>query len=187
MPDELCVLIGFACQLLFVRQQYDNSCSTHMHAELMFYRIHMDLAEIAYTTDYTSFFLVCCIVMYATRRMNTLSGEASLPFYVCLHSQWGAGRIWITVRQGPTALAVGADGSCLDIFSLVCHFSFLSRSLWETARYRLKYCLKGPSSPKHQLTNNSQWGSTPKGKNAPLGGNFCTQRFQGFVIQGSKQ
>ena len=40
----------------------------------------------------------------------------------------------------------------LDIFFLVCHFSFLSPSLMETARYRLKYCLKGPLSPK-QPTN----------------------------------
>ena len=53
------------------------------------------------------------------------------------------------VGQEPTALAVGAGGSCLDIFSLY-HFSFLSPSLWETARYRLKYCLKGPLSPKQQ-------------------------------------
>ena len=37
-------------------------------------------------------------------------------------------------------------------FSLIYHFSFLSPSLWETARYRLKYCLKGPLSPK-QPTN----------------------------------
>ena len=29
-------------------------------------------------------------------------------------------------------------------FFLVYHLSFLSSSLWETARYRLKYCLKGP-------------------------------------------
>ena len=56
--------------------------------------------------------------------------------------------IWITVGQGPTALAVGAGGGCLDIFSLVYRFSFLSPSLWETARYRLKYCLKGPLNPK---------------------------------------
>ena len=60
--------------------------------------------------------------------------------------------IWSRVGQGPTALAVGAGGCCLDIFSLVYHFSFLSPSLWETARYRLKYCLKGPLSPK-QSTN----------------------------------
>ena len=37
-------------------------------------------------------------------------------------------------------------------FSLIYHFSLLSPSLWETARYRLKDCLKGPLSPK-QLTN----------------------------------
>ena len=37
------------------------------------------------------------------------------------------------VGQGPIALAVGAGGGCLDIFSLVYHFSFLSPSLWETA------------------------------------------------------
>ena len=56
--------------------------------------------------------------------------------------------IWIMVGQGPTVLAVGAGGGCLDIFSLVYQFSLLSPSLWETARYRLKYCLKGPLSPK---------------------------------------
>ena len=51
-------------------------------------------------------------------------------------------------RARPTVLAVGAGGGCLDIFSLVYHFSLLSPpSLWETARYRLKYCLKGPLSP----------------------------------------
>ena len=30
---------------------------------------------------------------------------------------------------------------CLDIFTLLCLFSLLSPSRWETARYRLKYCL----------------------------------------------
>ena len=63
--------------------------------------------------------------------------------------------IWIIVGQGPIALAVGAGGGCLDIFSLLYHFPFLSPSLWETARYRLKYCLKGPLNPK-QLTNQLQ-------------------------------
>ena len=41
--------------------------------------------------------------------------------------------IWIRVGQGPPALAVGAVEDCLDIFSVVCHFSFLSPSVWETA------------------------------------------------------
>ena len=55
----------------------------------------------------------------------------------------GRPKIRITVGQGPTALAVGAGGGCLDIFSLSSIISLLSRSVWETARYRLKYCLKG--------------------------------------------
>ena len=63
--------------------------------------------------------------------------------------------IWISVGQGPTALAVGAGGGGLDIFALVCPFSPLSPSLWETARYRLKYCLKGPLNPK-QPANHTQ-------------------------------
>ena len=60
----------------------------------------------------------------------------------------GRPTMWITVGQGPTALTVGAGGGCLDIFTLLYPFSPLSPSLWETARYRLKYCLKGPLSPK---------------------------------------
>ena len=52
------------------------------------------------------------------------------------------------VGRGPVALAVGAGGGCLDIFTLLCLFSSLSPSLWETARYRLIYCLKGPLNPK---------------------------------------
>ena len=60
----------------------------------------------------------------------------------------GRPTIWITVGQGPTALAVGAGGGCLDIFTLIYPFCPLSPSLWETARYRLKYCLKGPLNPK---------------------------------------
>ena len=64
----------------------------------------------------------------------------------------GRPTIWITVGQGPTALAVGAGGGCLDIFTLIYPSSPLSPSLWETARYRLKYCLKGPLNQK-QPTN----------------------------------
>ena len=70
----------------------------------------------------------------------------------------GPPTIWITVGQVPTALTVGsaltvvAGGGCLDIFTLLYPFSPLSPSLWETARYRLKYCLKRPLNPK-QPTN----------------------------------
>ena len=61
----------------------------------------------------------------------------------------GRPTLWITVGQGPTALVVGAGGGCSDIFTLSSIlFSPLSPSLRETARYRLKYCLKGPLNPK---------------------------------------
>ena len=72
----------------------------------------------------------------------------------------GPGRptIWMIVGQGPTALAVGAGGGCLDIFTFIYPFYPLSPSLWETTRYRLKYCLKGPLNPKqptnHQAATN---------------------------------
>ena len=46
----------------------------------------------------------------------------------------GRPTIRITVGQGPTALAVGAGGGCLDIFTLIYPFSSLSFSLWETVR-----------------------------------------------------
>ena len=64
----------------------------------------------------------------------------------------GRRTILMIVGQGPIALAVGAGGGCLDIFTLLYLFSPLPPSLWETARYRLKYCLKGPLNPK-QPTN----------------------------------
>ena len=71
----------------------------------------------------------------------------------------GRPTIRITVGQVPTALAVGAGGGCLDIFILIYPFSPLSPSLWETARYRLEYCLKGPLNPKqptYQPTQHSE-------------------------------
>ena len=57
-------------------------------------------------------------------------------------------------------LAVDAGEVCLDIFSLVYHFSFLSPSLCETARQRLKYCPKRPISPKQPTNQLPQAGLT---------------------------
>ena len=64
----------------------------------------------------------------------------------------GCPSVLIRVGQGPAALTVGVGGGCLDIFTLIYPFSPLSPFPWETARYRLKYCLKGPLNP-IQLTN----------------------------------
>ena len=48
---------------------------------------------------------------------------------LCKLSEPGVLPIWIIIGQGPIALAVGAGGGCLDIFSLVYLFSFLFPSL----------------------------------------------------------
>ena len=68
----------------------------------------------------------------------------------------GRPTIWMTVGQGPIALVAGAGGGGLDIVTLLYHFSLLSPSLWETARYRLRYCLKGPLNPKQPTNDDTQ-------------------------------
>ena len=68
--------------------------------------------------------------------------------------------IWMIVGQGPIALAVGAGGGCLDIFTL--NYPFFLLSAWKTARYRLKCCLKGLLNPKP--TNQTSLYSKPRHK-----------------------
>ena len=48
-------------------------------------------------------------------------------------------------------------GGCLDIFILIYPFLPLSPSLWETARHRLKNCLKGPLNPKQPTNQPTKW------------------------------
>ena len=62
-------------------------------------------------------------------RPTYLGYSRARAFYACRRCGWGV----------------------LDTF-LIYHFPLLSPFLWETARYRLKYCLKGPLSP-NQPTN----------------------------------
>ena len=67
----------------------------------------------------------------------------------------GAQRIWIRIGQGAYCACRRCGWGLFGHFSLVYHFFFLSPCLWETARYRLKYCkycLKGSLSP-NQPTN----------------------------------
>ena len=59
--------------------------------------------------------------------------------------------IWLIVGQGPIAPAVMRVG-VVWTFILSSILSPLSPSLWETVRYRLKYCLEGPLNQK-QPTN----------------------------------
>ena len=62
----------------------------------------------------------------------------------------GRPTIWITVGQGLSALAVGAGVFFFFFFFFFLTFllSSILPSLRETARYRLKRCLKGPLNPK---------------------------------------
>ena len=55
--------------------------------------------------------------------------------------------VWMIVGQGPIALAV-CSGGCFFFFNFLYLVFPLSPSLWETARYRLKFCLKGSLNPK---------------------------------------
>ena len=62
--------------------------------------------------------------------------------------------IWIVVGQGPTVLAVGA-GVCVWGRGRGCHLDICLSPisfLWETAGYRLKYCLREMLNPKHIWT-----------------------------------
>ena len=61
-----------------------------------------------------------------------------MQFKLSVPNTCGGGRVvrwcwvnfqWVRVGKGPTALAVGAGGGCLEIFSLVYHFSLFSLSL----------------------------------------------------------
>ena len=63
----------------------------------------------------------------------------------------GRPTIWMIVGQ------VRCGWGLLGHFFLFCPFSPLSPSLWETARYRLKYCLKGPAKPKTTNQNKARF------------------------------
>ena len=86
--------------------------------------------------------------------MNTLNSTGGGAMVLSKLPVPGRPTIRITVGQGPTALVVGAGGGYLDILLSSILFSPHSASLWETARYRLKYCLKGPLNPKQPTNQN---------------------------------
>ena len=66
-------------------------------------------------------------------RPTNLDHSRTRAFYACRRCGWGLfGRL----------------------FSHIHHFSLLSPSLWETAQYRLKYCLKGPFKTNQPITMN---------------------------------
>ena len=77
-----------------------------------------------------------------TQMVHLREGNSSLFTFPCEPWGWSGGAkvlgklpvpgrptIWIIVGQGPIALAVGAGGGCLDIFTLRYLFSSFSLSL----------------------------------------------------------
>ena len=80
------------------------------------------------------FLFVYLSVCQSDRLYISLSLPQLLRYRYVINPSPGSGRptILITVGQGHTALAVGAGGGCLDIFTLLYHFSPLSPILWET-------------------------------------------------------
>ena len=80
------------------------------------------------------FYRVCFASIYIFSAILIIPGGGRVVRRCWVNFQCrGVLLIWIIVGQGPIALAIGAGGGCMDIFSLIYHFSFLSPSLWETA------------------------------------------------------
>ena len=64
-------------------------------------------------------FLALISILYLVQVLSGVVGWCWVNFQC-----GGVLLIWSRVGQGSTALAVGAGGDCLDVFSLVYHFSF---------------------------------------------------------------
>ena len=127
--------VGFVLQISFVALALAFLGDMSFH-DYNFYQLKLSFAYITkvdVNMHSFAFMLVCSstsgVVGWCDGPGSTFSAGASYNLRI--------------VGQGSVALAVGAGGGCLDIFTLLCLFSALSPSLWETARYRLKYCLKG--------------------------------------------
>ena len=69
------------------------------------------------------FFSFSYIIPVISGRWEELGGRVVQWCWVNFQCR-GVLLIWIRVGQGPIALAVGAGGGCLDIFSLIYRFSF---------------------------------------------------------------
>ena len=148
--------------------QHRQRCIMQMHSSFNHIKVHVSLKKDSRGSKTSSMYFLWPFCLLCDTDYNRLCIETIRQSWLILLV--GVGRvvrrcwvnfqcrgvllIWIIVGQGPITLAIGAGGGCLDIFSLNYHFSFLSPSLWETVRYRLKYCHKGPLNPE-QPTNHS--------------------------------
>ena len=126
-------------------------CHTLPRIVCVFSRLLRVLSRFAMFWQHSSHGKQRCMVAVSPRLITTRRGWSGGAMVLGKLSVPGRPTIWIIVGQGPIALAVGAVGGCLGFFTLLYPFFPLSPSLWETARYRLKYCLKGPLNPKQSI------------------------------------
>ena len=77
-------------------------------------------------TDHSEIVIKNMINMSDTSSLGGWSGGAMV---LSKHPVTGRPTIWMTVGQGPIALAEGAGGDCLDIFTFLYLFSPLFPSL----------------------------------------------------------
>ena len=132
----------------------------------------MDSIIVSFERYHTSFLIhfVLCLISHCTevscqipikKQMFVLSQNREIYLRFLIIEGWSGGAMVLgklPMPGRPTNLDCSRARACCTCsrcgwglfghFSLVYHFSFLSPSLWEAARYRLKYCLKEPLSPK---------------------------------------
>ena len=133
--------------MLSLDEKYLWKTSISLHMEALFCNITSEkrshLLNIHFTTlgEYSFQFVFgggravrWSLVNFQCRASYYLDDSRARAYCACSRCGWGV--VWT--------------------FLLSSILSFLSPSLWETARYRLKYCLKGPLNPK-QPTNQNQF------------------------------
>ena len=126
----------------------ENKESTKFNSYLYIYYAYENLTflYIEIFPSFSYYVNICCPKIFCKFVIG--GGRVVRRYWVNFQCR-GALLIWIVVGHGPATLVVGAGGGCLDIFfSSIIFLFFLPFS----ARYRLKYCLKGPLNP-NQPTN----------------------------------
>ena len=113
---------------------------------------------------------------------EVISSYSSVQFFSAFHRGWSGGAKVLgklSVPGRPTSLNDSRArayctcsrcgwGFVWTFFLSSIFFSFLSPSLWETARYRLKYCLKGPLNPNQPKSAFHRSPSTGKHRTTPV-------------------
>ena len=124
----MCQLISLKCEC------YNYSKCLNNSKKLALIKIYSVYYSATWNLTYCEAVKWTCLTFFAGGGGGGVGGSRVVWWCWVNFQCRGVLLIWIIVGQGPTALAVGASGGCLDIFSAVYHFSPLSPSLWEKAQ-----------------------------------------------------